>query len=198
MAKYAAAQERLFALRETIAKLEGRSPALVVEGQPWAGKGSVSRTFPRRVFFGVPEVDAALDEGIPLDGITEIRTLSMRDAGAGSGFALALAAVIQKAAEASALLWISDRVSSGEAGLPYPIGLTQYGLGVEDFLHAVPRKLDDALWLAEAAASSGGTGGYYSRDQGQSFVFRLVREQEVEPQGKSGGAADFASAACRR
>ncbi|MCB5202222.1 hypothetical protein LH464_06985 [Neorhizobium sp. T786] len=187
MAKYAAAQERLFALRETIAKLEGRSPALVVEGQPWAGKGSVSRTFPRRVFFGVPEVDAALDEGIPLDGITEIRTLSMRDAGAGSGFALALAAVIQKAAEASALLWISDRVSSGEAGLPYPIGLTQYGLGVEDFLHAVPRKLDDALWLAEAAASSGALAATILEIKGNPSSFGLSESRRLNLRAKAAG-----------
>jgi protein ImuA len=184
MAKHATAQERLFALRETIAKLEGKTPTLVAEEQPDEKKADADR-FPHRVAMGIPAIDAALDGGLPLDGVTEIRTSAMRNAGAGSGFVLALAALIQRQADAPALLWISDRFSNGEMGLPYPVGLAQYGLQVKHFLHALPRKLEDALWLAETAAASGALAATILEIRGNPSAFGLSESRRLSLRAKA-------------
>ncbi len=60
---------------------------------------------------------------MPLDALTEVRTHLLRNAGASSGFVLALASMLQRSDEESRsvslpLLWISDTVSSMEAGRP--------------------------------------------------------------------------------
>jgi Uncharacterized conserved protein len=185
MADRATAQERLFVLRKTISRLEGRAPMLVAEEQPEKGKGSAICMSSRRISLGIAEVDAALEGGIPLDGMTEVRTTMMRDAGAGSGLVLALAALIQKQTGASALLWISDRVSNGETGPPYPVGLAQYGVQVEHFLHAAPRTVEDALWLAETAAASGALSATILEIRGNPSSFGLSESRRLSLRAKA-------------
>jgi protein ImuA len=164
MAQSAVTRERLFALRETIAKLEGkRAPTLAAaESQALAerdlvdGGGKNSLRLP----LGISALDDAMEGGVPLDALTEVRTHLLRNAGASSGFVLALASMLQRQDEESQrvslpILWISDTVSSMEAGRPYAVGIRDFGLKPELFLHASPRKLEDALWLAETAVESG-------------------------------------------
>ena len=95
MAEAAVARETLFALRETIARLEGRPiPALaavaheVRAAEPQAGPADAVQP----LAIGVAGLDEAMQGGVPLDALTEIRSLALRDAGAASGFTLALAA----------------------------------------------------------------------------------------------------------
>ncbi len=185
MAKHATAQERLFALRETIAKLEGKAPMLMGEEQRRDQQEASADRLSYRLPLGIPEIDAAMDGGLPLDGLTEIRTSAMRNAGAGSGFVLALAALIQRQADASAFLWISDRFSNGEAGLPYPVGLSQHGLQVKHFLHALPRRLEDALWLAEAAATSGALAATILEIKGNPSAFGLSESRRLGLRAKA-------------
>jgi len=185
MAKHARAQERLIALRETIAKLEGKTPTLVAEKQPRVRGTTCPFPLTGRVSLGVAEMDAALEGGLPLDAMTEIRTSAMRDAGAGSGVVLALASLVQRQAHIPALLWISDRFSSGEAGLPYPVGLAQYGLKVEHFLHAIPRKLEEALWLAETATASGALAATILEIRGNPSSFGLSESRRLSLRAKS-------------
>lgn len=153
MAKNALAQETFFALRETIARLEGKSlPALAAaqasDARPTAKIDS------RQIKTGTSCLDDALGGGLSKDSITELRSDGLRHAGALSGFAMALGCLFQKENNRP-LLWISDRLASSDAGLPYPIGLKRFGLSIHRFLHAAPNRLEDALWLAEAALSSG-------------------------------------------
>lgn len=165
MAQPAAARERLFALRETIAKLEGKPlPALAAAEREAIGTDHAqppeTGLDALRLPFGVPELDAALEGGLAMDGLTEIRTGLSRDGAAASGFALGLAALLQRQNEEEGrsplpVLWIADRMSSLETGVPYAVGLRDFGLKPELFLHASPRKLEEALWLAEAALASG-------------------------------------------
>ena len=165
MAQNALARERLFALRETIAKLEGKpAPALAAaEREALAAEkgGEVPERngLGLRLPLGVALLDEAMEGGLPLDAITEIRSALFRDAGAASGFALAAATLLQRveeeASDCSPILWIGDPVSTMEAGLPYAVGLQDFGLRPERFLQALPRKLDEALWLAETALESG-------------------------------------------
>jgi protein ImuA len=194
MAGNATAQERLFALREEIARLEGRPvPALAaakcaseVEELSKAWKGS-------HLSFAIPDLDAALEGGLPLDGITEIRSRIFRDAGASSGFALALAAALQRQAGAGQgpVLWISDVVSAQEAGLPYARGLLQFGLRPEAFLHATPRKLQEALWLAETAVASGALCATILEIRGNPVHFGLTESRRLALRAKTAGRPLF-------
>jgi protein ImuA len=164
MAQPAVTRERLFALRETIAKLEGKpAPALAaaesqaLAEQNFVGEGGENAL---RLPLGISALDEAMEGGMPLDGLTEVRTHLLRNAGASSGFVLALASMLQRQDEENQraslpILWISDTVSCLEAGRPYAVGIRDLGLKPELFLHASPRKLEDALWLAETAVESG-------------------------------------------
>lgn len=195
MARHATAQERLFALRETIAKLEGKTvPAMAAAEQTKAaqhpekvGKGS------RRLSLGVPDVDAALDGGLPLDGMTEIRTDYFRDAGAATGLILALAARLQSDAREKAgtepcaepVLWIGDASSVQEAGLPYAVGFTQFGLSPHQFLYARPRKLEEALWIAETALASRALAATVLETKGNPANFGLTESRRLVLRAKA-------------
>ncbi|MBB4145364.1 ImuA family protein [Rhizobium rhizoryzae] len=185
MAKNALAQETVFALRETIARLEGKSlPALAAAqashaGHPAGGDEARIRT-------GVDFLDEALDGGLPCGGITELRSDGLRHAGALSGFAMALGCLFQKA-ENRPLLWISDRMTASDAGLPYPIGLKRFGLSIHRFLHAAPNRLEDALWLAEAALSSGIFAATFFEVRGNPAHFGLTESRRLSLRAKAAG-----------
>jgi protein ImuA len=127
---------------------------------------------------------------LPLDGITEIRSTLLRNAGASSGFALALAAMLQRQEEEAGrrpmpVLWISDTVSSMEAGVPYAVGLSDFGLRPERFLQANPRKLEDALWLAEAAIESGVFPATILEVRGNPIHFGLTESRRLGLRAKA-------------
>src|SRR4051812_41492202 len=115
MAQTALARERLFALRETIARLEGKpAPALAAAEREAFAEGRErrqERILPR-LPFGVGLLDDALEGGLQLDGITEFRAAGSRGAGAASGLAMAVAARLQRQEEDAGrllpLLWIGD------------------------------------------------------------------------------------------
>ena len=75
MARSALAQETVFALRETIARLEGKPiPALAAAQAQAVGDGQErAQDRPARLETGIAALDEALDGGLPLDAITEIR-----------------------------------------------------------------------------------------------------------------------------
>jgi protein ImuA len=201
MAKTAVAREKLFTLRETIAKLEGKPvPALAAADMQALANGDLQGRQrddnTRRLGFGISNLDGALEGGLPLDGLTEIRTHMLRDAGAGSGFALALAALLQRQDEEEnraclPVLWIADRVSSMEAGVPYAVGLKDFGLRPELFLHASPRKLEDALWLAEAAIASGVFPATILEVRGNPKPFGLTESRRLSLRAKTSGRPLF-------
>lgn len=186
MAKAALARERLFALRETIARLEGKpAPALAAVEREALAEGQETRQdrIPPRLLFGVGPFDEALEGGLLLDAITEFRAASSRDAGAASGLAMAVAARIQRQEEDAGrplpLLWIGDTVGTLEAGRPYAPGLKDFGLKPERFFHAAPRKLEDALWLAEAAIESAAFSAVVFEIRGNPLHFGLTESRRL-------------------
>lgn len=199
MAGDATAQEKLFALREQIARLEGRPvPALAAAEQGMLAREPerTAKSNELRLSFGIPELDAALEGGLPMDGITEIRSRLSRDAGALSGFALALAARLQRQEEGEGLacapiLWIGDAASMQEAGVPYGIGLLQFGLRPETLLYAAPRKLSEALWLAEIAVASGALGVTILEIRGNPAHFGLAESRRLALRAKAAGRPLF-------
>ncbi len=218
MAEAAVARETLFALRETIARLEGRPmPALaaaaheVLATGPAIGSAGIAKPLPdqvssgqalsgrslpepRLLATGVGDLDAALQGGLPLDALTEIRSLGLRDAGAASGFALALAARLHAQASGMAtspILWIGDTVATMEAGLPYAIGIRDFGLEPAAFLQASPRKLEDALWVAEAALGSAAFAAVILEVRGNPARFGLTESRRLALRAKAAGRPLF-------
>ena len=193
MAQSAVTRERLFALRETIAKLEGKpAPALAAaESEALVDKGlSAKNESVLRLPLGIPALDEAIDGGLPLDGVTEVRSDLLREAGAGSGFVLALAAMLQRQVEESPsaslpILWIADMVSTMEAGAPYAVGLRDFGLKSDQFFYASPRKLEDALWLAEAAVESGVFPATILEVRGNPKPFGLTESRRLSLRAKA-------------
>ena len=174
MAKAALAQETLFALRQTIARMEGENiPALAASARdparggfrqertrPAAGSEPDINPAPAKTQLSIDGagLDEALGGGLRLDGLNEIRSCQTRDNGAASGFVLALALLAQKKAALEAghrprILWIADRLATLETGIPHARGLAGFGLDPESILHAAPKRLEDALMIAEMALS---------------------------------------------
>lgn len=174
MAKAALAQEKLFALRQAIARLEGdQVPALSAMARD-PGRGGF-KAFPGKTQRVLPSDDqtantaqegllpldrGALDEalggGLRLDALHEIRSSQTRDNGAVSGFVLGLCRMAQdRMGRISAfhprILWIGDPMGGRETGLVHARGLAGFGLDPQSLVHAAPRKLDEALMIAEAA-----------------------------------------------
>lgn len=204
----AMARERLFALRETIARLEGRAVPDLSEAPLRNDKQTA-----RHLGLGVDTLDEALGGGIPLQGLSEIRCRLLVDAGAASGFTAALAARLQMEEKARSgqpfapVLWIGDTVATMEAGLPHAVGLIHLGLGWRGFFHAAPRRLDDALWLAETALESCAFCAVIFEVRGNPAHFGLTESRRLSLKAKAagkpllllreGGEEEASSAACR-
>ena len=190
MAHKAAAQEKLFALREQIARLEGRNlPAMAAaEMQDFAVRPDEGE----RLSFDIPALDDALNVGLLLDSLTEIRSCSFYDTGAASGFALSLVGLLKarKAAEGP-MLWIADGLSACETGVPYSGGMKQFGIDPHKVFHASPRRLDDALWLAEAALESKAFIATIFEIHGNPKPFGLTESRRLNLRAKAAGRPLF-------
>ncbi len=200
MAGTAVARETLFALRETIARLEGKPvPALAAAEQEALAAsglrpaGGLQQKERAPLATGVAVLDEAMQGGMPLDALTEIRSGAFRDAGSATGFALALTARLRQREDGAAapVLWIGDRMAALEAGLPYAIGLKDFGLEPQGFLHAVPRKLDEALWLAETALASAAFAVVVLEVRGNPARFGLTESRRLSLRAKAAGRPLF-------
>jgi protein ImuA len=168
MATSAVAREAVLSLRRTIAKIEGRLPEQLEEpvrpneatvlrrgGAVEAGAAGANRL--RRLPTGAERLDAALQGGLPFAALTEIHGCDARDAGAATGFVLALAGRARRERrerdEATPFLWVGAGQAFPEAGIPHAPGLAGFaGLQPTDLLFSSVPRLLDALWIAEEAA----------------------------------------------
>ncbi|MGE7370553.1 hypothetical protein ACQKKX_16035 [Neorhizobium sp. NPDC001467] len=197
MADQAMTQEAIFALRETIARMEGKDIRAFGTVDNRAEEIAGAMKGRERLCFGIDSLDHALDGGLPLDGMAEIRSGAMKDAGAASGFALAIATLVQSQINPQStggrtesglpILWIADRLAVLEAGMPYALGLVDFGIAPQTFLHAQPRTLADALWLAEAAAASGAFAVTILEISGNQKHFGLTESRRLSLRAKTAG-----------
>lgn len=161
MAEAALAQGKLLSLRETIARMEGK-PLHRLEPVPDSAVGrpgdvSVAVLNHDRIAFGIEALDAALGGGLVRSGMAEIRSGSLRDSGASTGLALSVAAFVmtrQEPQQGRAVFFVGEPSVCRETGELLAEGLEDHGLALDRLVYARPRKLDEALWLAEAALSS--------------------------------------------
>jgi protein ImuA len=163
MVRHAVARETISSLRREIAKIEGALAGRLA--MPSGRAGDADDTLLRRngqvvdmgrpllLRTGVETFDAALGGGLPRAGLVEIHGGETRDAGAGAGFALALASLLLKEETNGPLFWIGTAGIFGETGLPYLPGLyARFGIGPDALLFSGPGRLRDALWIAEEAS----------------------------------------------
>lgn len=146
-------------LRRTIARIEGVPADRLEEPEAAEPKaqgntpGRGRRTVPR-LSLGVAAADAALGGGLPASGLTELRLSQTRDAGAATGFSLALAVLLKADAERP-VLWIGERFVYREGGAFHRAGLATFGLDPRALLIVETRRFAEAIWAGEEAARSG-------------------------------------------
>lgn len=188
MAKAAAAQEAVCALRREIAKIEGRLAETL--DRPEDDPATVlARRHGMPVLLhlatGAARFDAALGGGIPAAGLTEVHGRLTRDAGAVSGLALAFAA---RAAGRRALVWIATSEMLHEAGEPYLPGISAFcGIGAGQLLVAEAAKTADALWIAEEAANLEAIGAVILEMRGNPSALDLTATRRLHRRALAAG-----------
>lgn len=178
MAGNAVTRDRLFSLRETIARIEGKSAHEAREGASLQGDDPVlsvqAEAWDQPCLLN--EVESVLRAG----ALVELRSDRLADAGAASGLALAFAMGHGRpVAKPSRLLLIGDRRVAREAGLPYAPGLKDFGLAPGELVHALPRRIEDALWLAEAALGCGAFSAVLLEVEGNPRRFGLTESRRL-------------------
>ena len=197
MAGDAVARERLAALRQTIARIEGRAPdedAPVRGTQAGSGFRADDGAFSRVLPLGVTELDTALQGGLPLDAMVELRGQEMRDAGAVSGFALSLCARLLREDEVAGrrfFLWIGERMVALDTGLPHLPGLADHGFSGARLLYSAPKKIEEALWLAEQALASRAFAAVLMGVRGNPVRFGLTESRRLSLKAREAGLPLF-------
>lgn len=180
MAGNAMSRERLFALRETIARIEGKPLHEAREAAQKAAEDLPSLSDFRSEKGGEDILSLLREVGSPDGSFVEIRSARFLHAGAASGFALALAAGLGQAPSlASRVLLIGDRHVARETGLTYAPGLADFGLRPGELIHALPRRIEDALWLTDAALSCNAFGAVIFEMHGNSKRFGLTESRRL-------------------
>jgi protein ImuA len=133
------APDRIDGLRRQIARLE----------RPDAGDRPLLPT-------GIAGLDARLGGGFDPGGLHEIAAATPADAGAATGFALALAGLAAGAADRRRPVgWIAEETALAEAGLPYAAGLSLAEPGPRRLILVRTRHRAETLWALEEAVRCG-------------------------------------------
>jgi protein ImuA len=155
------AHGELFALRQAIARIEGKPDhaARLAAGldQDFQSERE-GRAGSLAVEPSTPRFDDLMAELLMPGMMVELRGERLQQAGSTTGFALALAIMgaddqVEKG-RPRRLLFIADPHVVRETGLVYAPGLIGFGLQPAELVHALPRRIEEALWLAEAALTS--------------------------------------------
>jgi protein ImuA len=198
----AVAQEAVYALRRKIARIEGALP-----GKPATPEGAhpqqadfifrhdgVAVSENRFLRTGAADFDAALGGGLPKAALTEIHGIQTRDAGAVTGFALALAGRMLKEQTGPALplLWIGATEIFQEAGFPYVPGLAcRFGIEAEHLLIAEAAKVSDVLWIAGEAAGMKALSAILLEVRGSSRNLDLTATRRLHRRAQAAGRPVF-------
>jgi protein ImuA len=83
----------------------------------------------------------------------EIGPLGVGFEAASLGFTLALAA---SWAGPAGVFWAGEEAAFSEEGAPYPVGLAQYGIGLDRLIVVRAKKREETLWSAEQALAARG------------------------------------------
>lgn len=198
MARSAMAQEKIYALRREIAKIEGRQPEPLA-----APAGKDGETLLRHdgrpegvIETGTPHFDAALGGGLQQAVLTEVVGRESRDSGLVSGFALALAAMASRESRDEEpprpVLWVCMADTLMETGFPYAPGVEQFfGLSPDRLLMARVSRLEDALWASEEASQLGGFSAVFLELRGNPAKLDLTATRRLHHRAREADCPVF-------
>ncbi|MCL6709045.1 hypothetical protein M8R20_18845 [Pseudomonas sp. R2.Fl] len=176
-------RERLFALREAVARIEGKPAQAAREAALRGGEAILASDRAPQAPEPLPML---MDELAQAGSFVEIRSERLADAGAASGLALALACSLHKGAGRRVLL-IGDREVAREAGLPYAPGLDDFGCRPGELVHALPRRIEDVLWLAGEALSCRAFSAVLFEMRGNVRRFGLTESRRLSLKARDAG-----------
>ncbi|WP_377294479.1 ImuA family protein [Rhizobium sp. SG2393] len=182
------AGDRLSMLRDTLARIEGRTPSFRDRNPACPDDAQFSGE--ARLPLGAARFDALLGGGLPQEGLIEVRHDETREAGTASGFTLALAGLYQRDRQATgrrSLLWVAERQAAAEAGLPYAPGLGDHGLDTMRLLFSRPRRIEDALWVVEAALACGDFAAVTLEVRGNPAALGFTESRRLHLKAKASG-----------
>jgi len=110
-----------------------------------------SRLLPNNQTVAEDELSAFFDAGLPPGSLHEIRCAHSRDAGALTGFAMALLSRMNQHA-AKPVLWISAPFADTTNMSLFPQGLANLGFDPDRLVIVTPLSVKHALWAADEAA----------------------------------------------
>ena len=180
--------DRLSMLRDTLARIEGREPRF--DDTHPVCREETRRATENRLPLGAERFDALLGGGLPQAGLLEVRHDETREAGTVSGFTLALAARYQEDRRPTprrSLLWVAERQAAAEAGLPYAPGLADYGLDTARLFFSRTRRIEDALWVVEAALACGDFAAVALEVRGNPTSLGFTESRRLHLKAKAAG-----------
>ncbi|WP_420406815.1 ImuA family protein [Hoeflea sp.] len=160
----------------------GRSAGAVMGGAMVATAGT-------RLTLGAPGVDRCLESGLACGGLHEVRCELARDIGAGTGFALGLAALAADPARGRGgrIVWINDPAARVDGGGLFPAGLAQYGIDPAAMTLVEPRDLQEAMWAADEAAGCGGLAAMVFHIRGNPARFDITATRRLLLRARENG-----------
>lgn len=144
---------------------------------------------------GVAGFDRALGGGLARAALCEIHGLQARDAGAVTGFALALASLARRSragAGPAPLLWIGAADLASEAGFPHaPAVEALFGISHQALLFARARRPLDALWIAGEAAGLAALAAVIVEIRGDPASLDLTATRRLHRRARAAGRPVF-------
>jgi protein ImuA len=201
-------------LRRRIAALEGRpQPAARLDAPQGsrrdadpdaagaiapAGSGSAAERRERRraeraalaggvLPFGVTALDRLFAAGgLPLGSLHEIHAAASREAGALSGFVLALAARLL-ALRPGPVVWAVERMSGAEGGRLYGPGLNAFGLDPGRLLLVEGAGAQEVLWVLEEALAGRGVALVVGEIRGSPRMLDMTATRRLALKARESG-----------
>ncbi len=130
----------------------------------------------KRTRLGVGAVDAMLSGGLKLGSLHEVYAATGGDAGAATGFALALAV---RAAAARPILWARQDMLDVEAGQIYAPGLAEMGIAPGSVVLVRGRDAEDVMKAGEDAARCAGLGAVIIEPWGNPTQLNLTASRRL-------------------
>lgn len=182
------ARETLFALREAIARIEGKpdhAARLMATVPAQTQDHARDEELEQQGLF-----DTLMGQMLARGALLEMRGRRLQQSGAVTGFGLALALMAAETDKTAKqrLLFVADPHVVREAGLAYAPGLLDFGLSSVTLVHALPRRIEDALWLVEAALASRAFSAVLLEVHGNPKKFGLTESRRLSLKARATGS----------
>ena len=136
--------------------------------------------------FDIPALDQHLNGGMCTNALHEVRCSLARDFACAAGFVLGLAAQFGKQ-DTRKVVWVIDPAASVDSGLPFPDGLSEYGIDPKRMIFVRPITLQDALWSADQAARCSDLSAVIFQIKGNPKAFDMTATRRLMLRARESG-----------